>query len=877
MNGSLLQIEKLDEGNYDSWSIQMKSVLIHNGLWNIANGKLSRPEAAAEKEKWESDDEKALAFLFLGVKSTQLSYIKNCKSSHEAWNKIQEVYMPKGPMQKVSLYKKLVNLTMSDDGNVTQHINDFSKISEKLSEIGIEIQEELLVIMLLSSLPSHFDNFVIAMETRDKLPEFSLIKQKLLEEGKRREEKINNQDTVSRSQQQAFIARSHHVSKDKKPKQKNLKLRCFSCGMTGHYASKCERKQKNTGSNSQAMTMLASVDMQNGVAERANRTLVEMARSMMVHAGVKEYLWAEAVNTAAYIRNRCSTRPLNNKTSHEIWFGRKPNVKHFKTFGAYAVGLNKSAYKSKFEAKGTSYIMVGYSMVSKAYRLFDTVTHSVVERRDVIFDENISNIKVNNNEECVKAEDYLTLYVESPEKSKHIVEADNQPSVVSDEVDEIFDTADEDSSSESSSDQQAVAIGPGRPKIIRSGKPGRPRKQYNVVNVQSNVCVAMNDNVPQTVEEALSSNRKHCWEKAMQDEILALENNSTWSLANLPEGKKAIPCKWVFALKRDVNGEIERYKARLVAKGCNQRFGIDFTDTFSPVVRYSTLRLLLALAVKNKMHLHQMDVDTAYLNSDLHDEIYLKQPPHFVDETSPRKVLRLHKAIYGLKQSGKEWNCKLDSVLRKLNFVRCDSEPCLYKATKRGHFVLIAVYVDDLIVGCSELTVLEGVKKQIADYFKVKDKGVLNHILGMEVKCDGDTGVIELSQTQYILNVLKHYGMEKCKSVSVPLEAGIQVNCSADCKKVNQKDYQSLVGTLMYLAITTRPDILHSVSKMAQRNSDPHVEHMMHLKHILRYLNGTKDLKLIYDCKADGLEGFVDADWAGDALNRKSYTGYIFL
>lgn len=1205
MSTPITQIDRLDDTNYDSWFIQMRSVLIHSGFWKIVSGqvKLDLKLEGSEKELWESNDEKALASICLGVKPTQLVYIKNCKTSNEAWKKLQEVHMPRGPLQKVSLYKRLINLSMVDGANVVQHINEFTEISEKLAESGIQIQEELLVIMLLSSLPKEYDNFVIAMETRDQLPDFQLIKQKLSEEGKRRKERDIN-DNSTNPQQQAFIARSPHTKRYNNNKKFNGK--CFLCGVSGHFASKCEKKKKNN--NTQAMTMLAAADtsclnlrkwyvdsgatshmcndrskfvsfqkhneiialagnnyinaigkgdvlihhnnfeiilqnvlfspelqanfisvnkavdcglnvkfdangavvqredrtivlnalrrdnmfvatdsaternyavnniskvwhnryghlnykslhdlsnkkmvkgmnvnknknyqtncktcmlskihvlsfpkvsetitkellevvhsdvcgpfriksvggakyfvtfiddksrrifvyfmknksevfdkfkiykaqvenqtgckiktfrtdngreyvnssfesyltvegisrqltvpytpQQNGVAERANRTLIEMARSMMVHAGVKEYLWAEAISTAVYIRNRCPTVQLGNKTPYEVWSGIKPNVQHLKTFGSIAIGLNKSANNSKFEAKGKQYIMVGYSNTSKAYRLFDIKTHKVIELRDVLFDENFldeENININDNiETTAKAEDYLTLYFEENNNNFNLtdevdddvnlenelnddvtdadevnddvnraddVDSDGQPSVRVHVLDDSFNTADDDTDSDNVNKKEEM-IGPGRPKIIRSGKPGRPKRQYNIKQQTSELCAAIDENIPQTVEEAFSGEKKHVWKKAMEEEFFALKKNKTWSLVDLPKGHKAIPCKWVYALKRNVNGEIERYKARLVAKGCSQRFGIDFKETFSPVVRYSTIRLLLALAVKNNMHLHQIDVSSAYLNSNLQDEIYMQQPKNFIYDKSPEKVLRLHKAIYGLKQSGKEWNSKLDSVLRKMNFVPCNTEPCLYKTMKNDFLVLIAVYVDDLIIACSDITTIKNVKKQIAGEFAVSDKGVLNHFLGMEVEREGETGMIKLSQTQYIRDVLKQYGMEQCKSVAVPLEAGYQVHCDANCKKSNQQEYQSLVGTLMYLAISTRPDILHSVSKMAQRNADPHEEHMTKLKHILRYLAGSINLKLFYKADSGGLEGFVDADWGGNALDRKSYTGFTFF
>ncbi len=440
---------------------------------------------------------------------------------------------------------------------------------------------------------------------------------------------------------------------------------------------------------------------------------------------------------------------------------------------------------------------------------------------------------------------------------------------------ESFNTTDEENNS---SDGQGVSVNEpqrvivrGRPTINRTGRPGRPRKQRNQM-----VCNATDENIPQTVEQATSSEDCDKWLKAMDDELQALWKNKTWSLVDLPSGCKAIPCKWVYAVKRNVNGEIERYKARLVAKGCNQRFGIDFHETFSPVVRYSTIRILLALAVREKMFLHQIDVSTAYLNSSLQDEIFMQQPPNFVNDKSPNKVLRLHKALYGLKQSGKEWNSRLDATLRIMDFVPCGNEPCLYKGTKKNKLVLIAVYVDDIIIGCSDKSVVLEVKAQISNEFQVIDKGQLRHFLGMEIEREGETGIIRLGQSQYIRDVLKMYGMETCKPLAVPLEAGYQVSCDDDSEKVDQQQYQSLVGTLIYNATSTRPDILHSVSKLAQRNSDPRKEHMVRLKHILRYLAGTINLKLIYEPNGNNLQCFVDADWGGNAVDRKSYTGFVF-
>ncbi|XP_046809510.1 secreted RxLR effector protein 161-like [Lucilia cuprina] len=195
-----------------------------------------------------------------------------------------------------------------------------------------------------------------------------------------------------------------------------------------------------------------------------------------------------------------------------------------------------------------------------------------------------------------------------------------------------------------------------------------------------------------------------------------------------------------------------------------------------------------------------------------------------------------------------------------------------------NELVLVTVYVDDLIIGCKNKNQVLAVKHLLANEFPVTDKGVLHHFLGIEIERVNETGTISICQSQYIKDLLQEYGMENCKAVATPLETNHQVNCTGqNCKEIPQRDYQSIIGALMYLSITTRPDILHSVAKLAQRNSNPHEEHMQAVKRILRYLKGTVNMKLEYTAGETSIEGFVDADWGGDNLDRKSYTGFVFF
>lgn len=260
MASSIYQIEKLDGNNFDSWSIQMRSVLVHSGYWKLVSGELKEENGRneAEKEQIKSDDEKALATICLSVKPSQLNYVINCKLSREAWQKLQEVYRPQGPIQKVTLYKKLLNLSMASDGDIVKHINMFPEIADKLEEIGISLQEELLSIILWSSLPQEYENFVIAMETRDSLPKLNSLKLKLLEEGERRK---NEKENVTN--QQAFgISAKCERRNEKKPRNYNkpkLKGKCFSCGKAVHYAHKCDMK-KQKQQQQQSFSILAVAD-----------------------------------------------------------------------------------------------------------------------------------------------------------------------------------------------------------------------------------------------------------------------------------------------------------------------------------------------------------------------------------------------------------------------------------------------------------------------------------------------------------------------------------------------------------------------------------------------------------------------------------------
>ncbi len=274
---------------------------------------------------------------------------------------------------------------------------------------------------------------------------------------------------------------------------------------------------------------------------------------------------------------------------------------------------------------------------------------------------------------------------------------------------------------------------------------------------------------PQTVEEALNGEDAKKWEMAMQEEYDSLVVNNTWSLVPLPKGRKPISSKWVFKIKHRVDGEVERYKARLVARGFTQTFGVDYNETFAPIAKFVSICCILALTAIVDMEIHQMDVKTTFLNGDLEKEIYMEQPEGFTQE-GEHLVCKLHKSLYGLKQSARAWNQKLDAFLKNIRFVKSDVDFSVYIAQVGDVKFFIVVYIYDLILVCNSKDKLLQVKEELSQKFEMKDFGDLHFFLGMEMERDRAQRSLYINQIGYLKEILKCFRMEDCKAIGMPFD-----------------------------------------------------------------------------------------------------------
>lgn len=257
--------------------------------------------------------------------------------------------------------------------------------------------------------------------------------------------------------------------------------------------------------------------------------------------------------------------------------------------------------------------------------------------------------------------------------------------------------------------------------------------------------------------------------KAMCEEYQALQRNKTWHLVPPHHGKNLIDCKWVFRIKRKSYETIDRYKARLVAKGFKQRYGIDYEDTFSPVVKAATIPLILSIAVSTGWSLRQLDVQNVFLHGVLEEEVYMKQPPRFESKTAPHLVCKLDKALYGLKQAPRAWYSRLSKKMQTLGFVPSKSDTSLFIYTKFNTSIFVLIYVDDIIVTSSFDEAISELLKDLSTEFALKDLGELHYLLEIEVKKHNDG--LHLSQEKYATDLVRKAGLQGCKPTPTPLSS----------------------------------------------------------------------------------------------------------
>lgn len=741
-----------------------------------------------------------------------------------------------------------------------------------------------------------------------------------------------------RKKSEAFLAfKTWHKEVER---QTGRKLKVFRSDNGGEYVNfEWELYMKEHGVIHQKTT--PRTPQQNGVSERLNLTVMDRVRTILIESRLPLSLWAEAVDYAIYTKNRSPTAAIKGKTPYEVFWGSKPDISNLRVFGSQCYVHNDAPNRRKLDARAFPAVFIGYPPTSKAWKYYIPSQRKAGTSRNIVFDERVqSSVKHHKIEGELAANDnstYQNLLVPDPNfnlDDDDIALAPASPTV---------EPSSPPIPSPPSSSLQPTPLLPNppapsplsqpQPSVEKPNRRGRgPAKIYEKsrsskrLELRNNL--KTNDNSgqaqpsdgnsdddadeaqvrneldpepdelalastslatgedPESYEEAINSVDGDEWQAAMQAEMESILSVGTYELVPPPRDRKPIGSKWVYRVKRDSSGEISRYKARLVAQGFSQKPGIDFTETFAPVAKTDSIRLLLAFAAANNYEIHQVDVKSAFLNGKLEETIYMRQPKGFVAKGKEDWVWQLCQTLYGLRQSGRVWYQKLRDALLELGFKPSAADPCVFIRSRDGNLSIIFTHVDDLGLICNSVNEVVQLKGELAKYFPISDLGEAHHLLGIKITRDRDKCTIALSQERYILDLLRKYGYENLNPVRTPLETSTRLSKSMPPSTASDKiqqeyrdfPYQSIVGSLMHAAVMTRPDIAHAVQQVAQFMSDPRPAHCAAVKRILRYLRGTANYQLTFgpDCDSKVIV-YCDADFANDPDTRKSVSGFAFM
>ncbi|KAH9684612.1 DNA (cytosine-5)-methyltransferase 1B [Citrus sinensis] len=903
MASTRVELEKFNGDNdFYLWSLKMRAILIQQGLDSALD---DGENPTAKKEKAEV-----------------LREVSKERTAAGLWAKLEEMFMKKSLAKRLYMKRRLYTFSMKDGVAMKDHVDEFNKLILDLENVNIILEDEDRALILLSSLPESYEHFIDTLlygrqilslkDVKDALESKDLKKRsekeghyikdcfekkKLEELQKKSNEKaaVASEDEGDYDEADVLVAAERHPTGHKieiqfGEKRNQADLRLHSLRLLGAFTSaifrwsKIKRLRSDNGleycskefedfCKSKGIARHRTVTytpQQNGLAERMNRTIIERVRCMLLNANLSKGFWAETVTTIAYLINRSPSSTLGFKTPQELWSGKPPDLSNLRIFGCPAYAHIK---QGKLEPRAVKGYFLGYPEGIKGFKIWtlNGKPSRILITRDVTFDEEQmlqSKVEIEIEATEIEEEESAGQKVEHSDSCK----TSEQPS---------------DQSKERKNPSELETYQLARDRERRAIKMPKKHSTADLISYALTVADEVNGGEPLSYKEAMCCSDKLKWYAAMQDEIISLKKNNTWILVNKPLNKKLVGSKWIFKLKAGASeNEPPRHKAILVAKGFTQRERVDFNEVFSPVVKYSSIRLLLGLSTYHDLDLEQMDVKTAFLHGSLDEEIFMAQAEGLIEKGSEDNVCLLKKSLYGLKQSPRQWYLKFDEFMISHGYCRSKFDNCVYyKLLSSGGGIYLLLYVDDMLIACNQKEEIKKLKVELSTEFEMKDLGAATKILGMQIIRDRESKVLYLSQADYVKRVLTRFNMEDSKPVSTPLSAHFQLSKSLepttddDFNYMREIPYSSAVGSIMYAMVCTRPDMAHAVGVISRFIGNPGKDHWNAVKWVLRYLRGTAVTAIMFG-KISGaspeVAGFVDSDYAADKDRRRSITCFVF-
>src|SRR3954468_22300926 len=596
----------------------------------------------------------------------------------------------------------------------------------------------------------------------------------------------------------------------------------------------------------------------NGVSERRNRTLLDMVRSMMSLTDLPLSFWGYALETATFTLNRAPSKSVET-TPYELWFGKKPKLSFLKVWGCEA--YVKKLQPEKLEPKAEKCVFIGYPKETIGYTFYHRSEGKIfVAKNGSFLEKEFLSKEVTGRK--------VELDEVSPLEPENSAAQENVPVVPAPIREEVNDD-DQDTSDQAPTE------------LRRSTRTRSAPEWYGNPVLE---IMLLDNGEPSNYEEAMAGPDSNKWREAMKSEIGSMYENEVWTLTDLPDDRRAIENKWIFKKKTDADGNVTIYKALLVGKGYRQVQGVDYDETFSPVAKLKSVRIMLAIAAYYGYEIWQMDVKTAFLNGYLKEELYMMQPEGFVDPKNANKVCKLQRSIYGLVQASRSWNIRFDEMIKAFGFTQTYGEACIYKKVSGSSVAFLILYVDDILLMGNDIELLDSIKAYLNKSFSMKDLGEAAYILGINIYRDRSRRLIGLSQSTYLDKMLKKFNMDQSKKEFLPVLQGVKLS-SAQCPTMAEDieemrviPYASAIGSIMYVMLCTRPDVNLAVSLVGRYQSNPGKEHWTAVRNILKYLKRTKEMFLVYGGDEElVVKGYVDASFDADLDDSKSQTGYVYI